>query len=96
MEKKTKHLSLHKPDKGLNELDDGLLAFVAHLGAGCGWLGLSRGEDAAGWRRRRAPPEVSGQAGEKSALRMATGRTEFILIIVYSVSEEHGRRFASD
>lgn len=61
------HLSLNKSDKGLNELDERLLTFVAGLGAWCGGLGLGGGEDAAGRRRRRAPAEVAGKAREKSA-----------------------------
>lgn len=63
-----RNLSLHDPDKGLNELNERLLAFVAHLGAWRGWFGLGGGEDAASRRRRRAPAEVARQAREKGAL----------------------------
>lgn len=44
------HSSLHNPDKGLNELNEGLLALVAHLGARGRGLGLAGGQDAAGRR----------------------------------------------
>lgn len=56
------HLSLHKSDESLNELDERLLTFMACLGAWCGWFGLGGGEDTAGRRRWRAPAEVAGKA----------------------------------
>ncbi|KAG7241200.1 hypothetical protein INR49_025943 [Caranx melampygus] len=54
--------------RGLDELNERLLTFVTCLGAWCGWFGLGGGKDAAGWRRWRTSAEVTGQAGEKSAL----------------------------
>lgn len=44
------HLSLYKSNKGLNELDERLLTFMACLRAWCGWFGLGGGEDATSWR----------------------------------------------
>lgn len=82
------HLSLHKSDKGLDELYERLLTFVASLGARCGGFGLGGGEDSAGWRRWRAPAEVSGQAGEKSAQFRAELLFEPLL-----VSRKEGRVF---
>lgn len=61
-------LSLHEPDKGLDELDKRLLTFVDHLGARRGGLGLGGRQDAASWGRRRPPAEVARQAGQKGAL----------------------------
>ncbi len=80
----TGNLSLYKSDKGLNELDERLLTFMACLGARCGWFGLGGGEDAAGRRRWRAPAEVAGQAREKSALEMK--KREIKEVRYYSVS----------
>lgn len=60
-------LSLHESDKGLNQLDEGLLALVAPLGARGGRFGLGGGEDAAGRRRRRPSAEMSGQTGQERA-----------------------------
>lgn len=54
---------------------------MARLGAGGGRFGLGGGQDAAGWRRWRAPAEVPGQAREKSALEVK----EEIAVSRYSV-----------
>lgn len=62
------HLSLHKPDKGLNELDKRLLTFMDCLRAWCGGLGLGRGKEAASWWQGWTPAEVARQAGQKGAL----------------------------
>lgn len=63
------HLSLHKSDEGLNKLDEWLLTLMTRLGARRRWFGLGRGEDGTGRRWWRAPPEMAGEAWEKSALK---------------------------
>lgn len=42
-------LSLHEPNKGLDELNKRLLTFVDHLRARRGGLGLGGRKDAASW-----------------------------------------------
>lgn len=84
--------SLHDPDEGLNELDEGLLALVAHLGARGRGLGLAGGQDAAGRRGRRASAEVARQAGEEGALGGRRGRQGFkvhLKCTIYPREEEH-------
>lgn len=63
-------LSLYKSNKGLDELNEWLLPFVAPLRTWSGGFGLGGGKDAASWGRWRAPAEVAGQARQKSALEV--------------------------
>lgn len=82
------HLSLHKSDEGLNKLDEWLLTLMTRLGARRRWFGLGGGEDGAGRRWWRAPPEMAGEAWEKSAQFWAE-----LLLEPLFVSREDGRIF---